>query len=238
MFDGKRLREFLRSGRIPERVALDESLEEHDARFHDGCFDPFRMCCTRRDKASRIDGIDEIVCSKEKVCEIKRAIDFLLTTPPVCRLTGEEFKPDGRKLTDKVPEFFEREYGGVAHSPEFGDVRLDYKGVKSDMGHKMGRTKAIAFAAVHDIIVNGISYNKSRNWKDRGWHTAVVAAPIVIAGIPYIGEVVLKEIPERRGLYLHEVEAQKTAECWFLKRGQKNEERSRLVLSQLAACCL
>lgn len=239
MFNGKRLREFLRSGLIPECTALDESLAEHDKRFHDGCFEPNKMCCSKRDKQSRIDGVDEVECTEAKVAEIRQAIDFLMNTPPVCRLTGEEFKPDGRKLTDKVPEFFEREYDGVAHSPEFGEVQLDYDGVKSDIGHKVGRMKAVAFAAVHDIIEKGISYNKSFNWKDRGWQTAVIAAPIEIAGVPYVGEVILKDVPGRRGLYLHEVEVQEKAKCGFLgMECGEDGERSRLVLSKLAACCL
>lgn len=238
MFNGRRLREFLRLGRLPERTALDESLEEHDRKYHGGCFDPCLMSCGKREKAGRIDGIDEVECSEEKIAEIRRAIEFLMNTPPVCKLSGDEFKPDGRKLTEKIPEFFEREYGGVARSPEFGEVRLDVKGVLDDIGHGVGRDKAVAFAAVHDIIEKGISYNKSKNWKDRGWQTAVVAAPIEIAGVPYVGEVILKDIPERRGLYLHEVEIQKKAECGFLGNVGEGDDRSRLVLSKLAACCL
>ena len=66
----------------------------------------------------------------------------------------------------------------------------------------------------------------------------MVAAPIEIAGTPYIGEVILKEIPERQGLYLHEVEVQETAECGFLRKKFREGECSRLVLSKLAACCL
>ena len=239
VFDRKGFLSYLAGIRSTERVAQDESLEEHDKHFHGGCFEPGRMCCSKRDRQSRIDGVDEVECTEAKVAEIRKAIDFLLNTPPVCRLTGDEFKSDGRRLTDKVPEFFEREYGGVAHSPEFGEVRLDAEGVKSDIGHKVGRAKAVAFAAVRDIIEKGVSYNRSFNWKNRGWQTAVVAAPIEIAGVPYVGEVVLTEIPKRRGIYLHEVEVQEKAKCGFLGNcANAGGERSRLVLSYLAKCCL
>ena len=147
--------------------------------------------------------------------EVANAIEFALHGKPVTSLTGQEFQSDGVKLTDKVPQWYRANFGGVANHPELGAVKLDLEGVKDSMGHGMGREKAAAYAAVPYIIEHGIVYDRQTNWKQRGYDTAIIIAPIKFAGQDYIGEVVVKRQPNRQGFYLHEVEIQKKLESAF-----------------------
>ena len=147
--------------------------------------------------------------------EIANALEFALHGKPVTSLTGREFQSDGVKLTDKVPQWYQANFGGVANHPELGAVKLDLEGVKDSMGHGMGREKAAAYAAVPYIIEHGVVYDRQTNWKQRGYDTSVIVAPIKFAGQDYIGEVVVKRLPNRQGFYLHEVEIQKKLESAF-----------------------
>lgn len=171
----------------------------------------------------------------EKKCEVEAAKSFLLNHEAEVSITGDEFQRDGRKLTDKVPEFFMREYGGYAISPEFGRVELDREGVKSDLGHGMRSEKAAAFAAVHDVIEKGFVYNRAQNWKGRGWDSAVIGAPIKIGKDDYICEVVIQKLPNRQGFYLHEVELKEKVEDAFKTHTKVGAPPiSRLIVSKLS----
>jgi hypothetical protein len=96
-----------------------------------------------------------------KKCEIEREIllfqkDFLLNSQPVVILSGNEFlKKEGITLTQQVTEYY-YSIGNKAMSSVYGEVILDEKGVDDDFAHGMGRIKAISFAAVPQIIENGI----------------------------------------------------------------------------------
>ena len=46
----------------------------------------------------------------------------------------------------------------------------------------------------------------STNWKNRGYDTYVLAAPISISGVEYICETVIAKSDNRTGFYLHEVQ--------------------------------
>ena len=117
----------------------------------------------------------------------------------VASLKGNEFEPDGIPLTDKVPEWFNLKFGGVVTNPELGQVLLDKDGVKTTLGHgKMNRIKAAGFAAIPEILRSGRVVNKSENWKGRGYATALVVAPVEIAGKSYVGTAVVKSAGKQR----------------------------------------
>jgi len=65
---------------------------------------------------------------------------------------------------------------GGAENQEIGKVVLDKEGVKSSLGHGMGREKAAAFAAVPEIISKGKVFDRQENWKGRGYDTFVIGA--------------------------------------------------------------
>ena len=74
--------------------------------------------------------------------------------------------------------------------------------------------KAIAFAAVPDIIKNGAIIDRQENWKGRGYGSVTFAAPVEIAGEGYVEVVIAKELLDPKNgthrFYLHEVGLQKS----------------------------
>ncbi|MBR3565209.1 MAG: hypothetical protein IKN91_02620 [Paludibacteraceae bacterium] len=135
--------------------------------------------------------------------------DFFLNHKAVAKLTGNEFsKVVGKTLTDQVEDYF-KQIGGIAKSPIYGDVILDRNGADDSLAHGMGRNKAIAYAAVKEVIENGVLLDYHKNHKGRGYNTAIVAAPIEIAKERYICYVTIKRNINENRFHIHEVIAQK-----------------------------
>ena len=149
----------------------------------------------------------------ESLDEIDHAVDFCLNGNPVSELTGKEFQKNGEHdLVDRITEFF-KSIGGVVENNELGVVVLDRESVKSSIGHGIGRSKAAAFAAVPDVIRDGVLFDRQKNWKGRGTNTYVIAAPIRIGSENYVCEAIVEEKVGRkaeRRFYLHEVNLQST----------------------------
>lgn len=158
--------------------------------------------------------------------ELQQVIGFVLLLKPVKSLTGQEFQKDNVKLTDKVPTYYQKQYGGKVKNEEIGEVMLDLEGVRDDIGHGIGSLKASAFMAVPEVIMHGRIFNKHQNWKNRGYDTLVIAAPVEIAGKRYIEEVVVKKTAGRQGFYLHEVDIQEKFEDFLNKAIKKRAEEN------------
>lgn len=128
--------------------------------------------------------------------------------PIVSVLSGDEFEIGGTTLKDEVASFFESK-GGVARNPVLGDVQMTKRGAKSSIGHKMNPRKAVAFAAIPDVIEKGEIVSAEKNWKARGWDTFVIAAPIQIASGNDAGDYICGVIVKRAGgtqhYYVHDV---------------------------------
>ena len=164
-------------------------------------------------------------CSKE----VRQAIGFALLGKPVKILTGKEFQKDGIKLTVKVPKYYKEKYDGKVINKKLGEVSLDLNGVKDDMGHKLSFLKSSAFIAVPEVIMYGKIFSREKNWKNRGWTTFVIIAPIKIRTKRFIQEVVIKRNSVRQGLYLHEVEIKKR----LIDSIQAHTKLGRLPISKL-----
>lgn len=122
---------------------------------------------------------------------------------PVVSLTGNEFAKSNVDLITQVTDYF-NSVGGVAHS-QYGDVRLTRSGVKASIGHGIGRNKAIAFKAVQNVLQDGLMIDCQKNWKQRGYNTAVIAAPITIGQNDYYMAAIVIEQSGTNDYYLHEV---------------------------------
>ena len=86
-------------------------------------------------------------------------------------------------------------------------MELDRNGVKSSLGHGIGRNKAVAFTAVPKVIEQGQIIDAQYKWKGRSYDTVVLAAPISINKVDfYMGVVVNrnKQLNDQ-SYYLHEV---------------------------------
>lgn len=167
--------------------------------------------------------------------EFEHQLTQILQMSPIHSLAGTEFQKDGVPLTDKVTAFWKEKHNGVAVNPTLGEVKLDREGVKDSLGHGIGSLKSAAYAAVPSVIERGIIFDRQTNWKNRGYDTAVLAAPITINGKEYICEVVVETRPNRQGFYLHEVELKEKVENAF-KTPTKGSASptSRLILNQKA----
>ena len=167
--------------------------------------------------------------------EFARQVEQIFKMSPIHSLTGTEFQKDGVPLTEKVTAFWKEKHNGVAVNPTLGTVRLDREGVKDSLGHGIGSLKSAAYAAVPSVIEHGIIFDRQTNWKNRGYDTAVLAAPITIGDKEYICEVIVETRPNRQGFYLHEVELKEKAENAF-KTPTKGSAfpTSRLILAKKA----
>ncbi len=171
----------------------------------------------------------------ERAAQFKAAMGKIMSMKPVAAISGNEFQKDGTPLTEKVTKFWKERFGGAAISPELGEVKLDIEGVKSSIGHGIGSLKAAAFACVADVIRKGIVFDRQKNWKKRGYDTAVIAAPVTIKGAEYICEIVVTQRANKQGFYLHEVEIKKKLEDVFKTSTEGGTpQASRSILARRA----
>ena len=140
----------------------------------------------------------------ERNAELLAARDFVLTGDNVAEISGTEFQRGERSLVDRVSEHFAA-FGGEAVSPALGRVVLNRSGVKSSVAHGIGSKKAAAFAAVKNVVENGVVFDRNEDWKGRGYGTAVIAAPVRIGAEDYVCEIVVARKPQGNTFYLHEV---------------------------------
>lgn len=138
----------------------------------------------------------------------------------VASLTGNEFAKGEKNLVTQVNEFFE-EYGNSVKNSVLGDVDITARSVKDSIAHGLGRNKAIAFAAVPDVIRDGKIIDYQKNWKDRGYDTVVLAAPISISGKAYYEGVIVTRNADTQRFYVHEVITEERTEMPF-KTGNAN----------------
>ncbi|MBO7233344.1 MAG: hypothetical protein J6V16_09380 [Bacteroidales bacterium] len=149
-------------------------------------------------------------CFKQKYGDWEKSYkkNFLLYHDVVKQLSGKEFeRVPGKNLTELVSEFFVS-IGGIAMSPLFGKVILDRNGADDSFAHGIGRNKAIAYAAVKEVIEQGVLIDFDKNHKNRNYDSAVLSAPIEIAENRWICSVVITKKEDNR-FYLHEVVEQK-----------------------------
>lgn len=136
--------------------------------------------------------------------EIEKGKQETARMEPVTEITGDEFEVGGTDLIEQVAKFFQ-EHGGTVENPQLGDVRLTRKGVKNDLSHGIGQKKAASFAAVPEVLRKGWVVDYQINWKERGYDTAIVAAPITIGGEEHLMGVVLTRGGDHNKFYVHEV---------------------------------
>lgn len=163
------------------------------------------------------------------------AVDWVMSSEPVAKLSELMFqKGESGNLVDRVLKYWGNRIT-VSH-PELGAVILDKEGVKSSIGHGIGREKASGFALVPQIIENGRIVSRETNWKNRGYDTAVIAAPIQMGGVDYIAEAVVAQRPSSNKFYLHEVEIKERLKGAFKTPTEGSAPRtSRLIISKLLA---
>ena len=138
------------------------------------------------------------------VDRIRQSIPQIENMQSVATVTGNEI-PTGGKLVDRLVSFI-NSIGNRVNRPGFGDVLFSKGRIKNSMiGHGVGNTKIETFAAVPDVIQNGVQIDYQPNWKGRSYDTYTFAAPVDYRGNKtYLGVVVTKDAQDGR-YYVHEV---------------------------------
>lgn len=146
----------------------------------------------------------ESTAKNSVVSKIREAAPQLERMENVSSVSGAEIGRSG-KIVDRLMNFVER-IGGKVTREGFGVVELTRSKIKSSMiGHGVGDAKIDTFAAVPDVIANGIEIDHQSNWKGRNYDTYLFAAPVEYKGEKtYVGVVVQKDSSSNR-YYLHEV---------------------------------
>lgn len=137
---------------------------------------------------------------------------------PVTKLTGNEFAKGDTDLMTQVLNYFDS-LGNSVYSEQFGDVALTKSSWRSERRHGMTALKANTFAAVPDVIRNGVVIDYMQK-HDGAMDRIVAAAPIQIGtDADYYVGVMLQRDQQSQRLYLHDVVALK-------KQGQKNKTQT------------
>ncbi|WP_455582605.1 LPD3 domain-containing protein [Dysosmobacter sp.] len=140
--------------------------------------------------------------------EMRRGIRETAEMNSVADIRSDDLPMSQGTVMEQALKVF-NEAGGTVYNSQLGDVILNKRGVKSDIAHGLGPEKTVAFAAVPSVIQNGKVVDFRENWKDRGYDTAVIAAPITIDGEAYMAGVVLKRSNSMNRFYVHEVITEK-----------------------------
>lgn len=137
---------------------------------------------------------------------------------PVTKLTGNEFAKGDTDLMTQVLNYFDS-LGNSVYSEQFGDVALTKSSWRSERRHGMTALKANTFAAVPDVIRNGVVIDYMQK-HDGAVDRIVAAAPIQIGtDADYYVGVMLQRDQQNQRLYLHDVVALKN-------QGQKNKTQT------------
>lgn len=139
--------------------------------------------------------------------EIEKNFNTVRNMDTIIALSGDEFRKSEKGIIDQVDDFFQSLEGRV-YNDVLGQVYLSRAGIKDDIGHGIGRMKAITFGAVPAVIEHGkvLDYQKDR--KGRGWDSAVIGGKIRIEKGEFAGDyfvAVAVKVAKDNHLYLHEV---------------------------------
>ncbi len=158
---------------------------------------------------------------------IKENRDLFEKNGTLFEMTGNEFAQSDKKLIDQVTEFF-NSIGNKVFRKNFGEVALTRSGARDSISHGIGREKAIAFAAVPDVIEKGQVIDEQANWKGRRYDTVTFGGRIKIAGQDYDMGVIVKRYDNpamASKYYVHEVMlANKEGEATTFKTGTEPAE--------------
>ncbi len=146
--------------------------------------------------------------------DIENNINAISQMSSVKDMSGTEFAKGDTDLVTQVENYFES-FGKTVNNSVLGDVEITARSAKDSIAHGIGRNKAIAFAAVPEVIRNGKIIDFQQNWKGRGYDTVVIAAPVTINKAPfYEGVIVIREKDNQR-FYLHEVLTERRTDSPF-----------------------
>ena len=166
---------------------------------------------------------------------------WLMHSEPVATLTGTEFQKGEISLVDMVNEYY-HSIGQAVYRKGIGIISLTRKDIQTSIAHGIGKLKASAFKAVPTVIKQGRILGETTDYKQRGYESIVIDAPIIIGDEEYTCEVVVNKKEDTNDFYLHEVELKeklrngnqvRTYNGQVDQMRNTNSKASRLIVSKL-----
>lgn len=145
----------------------------------------------------------------------------------VSKISGDEYQGTAREVRSQIMDLY-RSYGGKVYNDVVGDIELNGRSVRNDLGHGFSPKKAAAFASVKDVLEKGKVLRYSTNWKNRGYDAVAIGGKITIENGENAGqyyEVCIVRIDEDNRMYLHEVDVEKADSIPF-NYGRQNDSHS------------
>ena len=97
----------------------------------------------------------------------------------VSKISGDEYQGTAREVRSQIMDLY-RSYGGKVYNDVVGDIELNGRSVRNDLGHGFSPKKAAAFASVKDVLEKGKVLRYSTNWKNRGYDAVAIGGKITI----------------------------------------------------------
>ena len=124
---------------------------------------------------------------------------------PIVTLKGNPFEKNEREDFRTMGTKYFNSIGNVAHSPVFGDIRLDVHGIDHLISQKLTRRKTALLPAVKDVIEKGRVIMTDENHKENRFDTAIVAGVGEWNGKPfYMGVVLRQDEGYKNSYYFHD----------------------------------
>ncbi|MDR3173516.1 MAG: hypothetical protein LBU19_04630, partial [Treponema sp.] len=140
---------------------------------------------------------------------VQRNVEWLLNAEPVAVISENAINIDsleGKNFVDKIYNLFVQNKTTQVMRGDW-KINLSKSGIRASRQKGLSTSKINAFAALPEIITQGIITDVNRNWKNRGYDSYFINAPLKIGDGEYIAEVIINHGKDGIGnFYLHEVE--------------------------------
>ncbi len=130
-----------------------------------------------------------------------------LENSSVATATGKEYADLPKaELEDAIVLYFANKGVRSVENENVGKVNITRSGIHDSIAKGVGRMKIAAFNYLPEIISNGRVVAQETNWKERGYNTVTLAAPIEIGNKKHVALVNIRQYPNHdNNFYLHEV---------------------------------
>ena len=152
------------------------------------------------DKAAKSKAVVKTALDDAKEAERKARV---LQGEPVYTVKERQAPQGFKALREWAAALFEKA-GGKAVNPEAGEILLNERSVRDSIAHGMNPFKAEAFAAIPDVISQGVVIHEGVN-PENGARYVYISAPVEIEGKDDVVTLLARNTGNGSQMYLHSV---------------------------------
>lgn len=152
------------------------------------------------DKAAKSKAVVKTALDDAKEAERKARV---LQGEPVYTVKERQAPQGFKALREWAAALFEKA-GGKAVNPEAGEILLNERSVRDSIAHGMNPFKAEAFAAIPDVISQGVVIHEGVN-PENGTRYVYISAPVEIEGKDDVVTLLARNTGNGSQMYLHSV---------------------------------